>query len=238
MPKTIMISALVHVIVLAVVSVLPVIRNSAEEGLTFYSVELVEVPTEPPATGAETAPVEQQRESVVEESTPEERVEETIPEKPQPPRRKLALKPPSERPDKTLADRIADRLAREDEKRKETTNEKQAPDALPPVSAARVRATRFPYGWYLSIIQGKVSTNWRRPSGALVAQRALSALVSFRIARDGSIHAITVKRSSGRATVDQSAARAIRSSAPFPELPDDYREDHLDVSIEFTVARQ
>ena len=47
---------------------------------------------------------------------------------------------------------------------------------------------------------------------------------------------MTVRKSSGRSTVDQSAAKAIRDSAPFPPLPDDYRDSFLDVTIDFTIT--
>jgi len=49
---------------------------------------------------------------------------------------------------------------------------------------------------------------------------------------------VTVRKSSGRSTIDQSAAKAVRNSAPFPPLPDDYRDDRLDVTIDFTVERE
>jgi len=52
------------------------------------------------------------------------------------------------------------------------------------------------------------------------------------------VSAVTVRKSSGRAAIDQSAARAVRSAAPFPPLPNDYREDSLDVTIDFTVERE
>jgi protein TonB len=101
-----------------------------------------------------------------------------------------------------------------------------------------VTASRFPYGWYLSVIQGKVSSNWDQPSARLLAEDSLTASVSFTIRRDGSVHGIQVSRSSGRSTVDQSAARAVRDSAPFPPLPDDYMRDTLEVTIDFTIVRE
>jgi outer membrane biosynthesis protein TonB len=38
--------------------------------------------------------------------------------------------------------------------------------------------------------------------------------------------------------LDQSAAKAVRDSEPFPPLPDDYRENSLQVTIDFTIVRE
>jgi protein TonB len=234
--KMITASALIHLILVAVFAIVPKIGLEQHEALTVYSVELVQVEEEV-APVQEPAPEEPEvvEEPVEEEPVEEAKEEEPIPEEPRPRPRKVVPKQPP-KPAKSLADRIAERMAGEDAKREPAKVREETRKAPQPASSTTVTAARFPYSWYLSIIQGKVGNNWRRPSGLLVVERSVSAVVSFRIARDGSVQSVSVKRSSGRPTVDQSAVKAVRTSAPFPALPSDYLGSHLDVNIEFTLA--
>ncbi|MFH1502554.1 MAG: TonB family protein, partial [Candidatus Eisenbacteria bacterium] len=87
-------------------------------------------------------------------------------------------------------------------------------------------------------VQGKVSSNWSQPSARLIVEDSLTVSVSFVIRRDGSVGDVRIARSSGRSTVDQSAAKAVRESIPFPPLPDDYLQERLDVTIDFTIVRE
>ncbi len=218
---------------------IPGLFAEEEMGLNVYSVELVEVRSRPARVEPPAPEPEVEAEETVE--TPpepaEEIVEERIPEAPAPQRRvAVRREAPVER--ESLADRLAERLRSQDEERPDE------PDVQPEVTrpaasaSATVTASRFPYAWYLSIIQGKVSSNWKQPSSRLITQDQLSTQVSFRIRRDGSAEIVTVRRSSGLPNVDQSAVKAVKSSAPFPPLPDDYMEDHLDVTIDFTVKQE
>jgi protein TonB len=172
-----------------------------------------------------------------------------IPEEPRKAPARSVPKPPP-RPEKTLEERINERLKAEDSRRgaepaaaPETQRAARPAGSSGSASGAgpgrtSISVSRFPYAWYVSIIQGKISSNWKQPSDRLVSEDALTSRVSFRISRNGSVDAITVRRSSGSTTVDQSATKAVRAAAPFPPLPDDYRENSLDVTIDFTVERK
>lgn len=233
MGKILAISAIVHAVLLLVVPLLPGIGRSEPMGLEGYAVELVDVPAPTPVRVAE--PVEDVVQPEPEEAAqePEPEPEPQIPE--EKPRRRVAVKKPA-RQEKTLEQRLQERLDTQDDQRRADEPAPQAEAPRPAATAtAKVTATRFPYGWYLSVIQGKVSSNWRQPSSRLLGEDSLSTVVSFRIRRNGSIEVVTVRRSSGRPTVDQSATKAVRESSPFPELPSDYMEDYLDVTIDFTV---
>jgi protein TonB len=240
MQRLVVISAIVHVVVLIIVPLLPGLSRQYDVGLETYSVELVDLPGEAaPPTVEEPEPEPEVVEQEVIEAEPEE-VEEEIPEEPPKRPKRAPVEPPPERQRATLADRIAGRMKEQETSRPEEEKPRTEPDrpARPPASSATVSASRFPYAWYLSVIQGKVTSNWSQPSARLIAEDALTAVVSFRIRRDGSVEGITVKRSSGRTTVDQSAAKAVRAAAPFPPLPDDYLENRLDVTIDFTITRE
>ncbi len=241
MNRFLLISASAHVVLILILPFVPGLFADEEMGLDVYSVQLVDIQSRP--VRVETPEPEPAVEEAVEEAveTPpepvEEVVEERIPEEPAPQQRRVAVKrqPVEER--ESLADRLADRLRSQDEERPESEPERPQPEQTASASAT-VTASRFPYAWYLSIIQGKVSSNWKQPSSRLITQDQLSTQVSFRIRRDGATELVTVRRSSGLPNVDQSAVKAVRSSTPFPPLPDDYQEDHLDVTIDFTVKQE
>ena len=240
MTKLMVISAIVHLALVIMLPLIPALSRDRELGYEVYEVELLDVSAEAPVVEEapaevveEPAPVEP--EPVEEKPAPEP--EPAIPEKPV--RRQVVLKPPKERERRSLAERLADRMEEQDRTRPNESEQKpQRQEARPATSQTKVKASRFPYSWYLSIVQGKVTSNWKQPSARLLGGENLTAVVSFRIKRGGMIEAITIRRSSGISTVDQSAAKAVRSSAPFPPLPDDYMESHLDVTIDFKITQE
>lgn len=235
MNRFLIISASAHVVLLFILPFIPGIFTDEEMGLDVYSVELVDIRSQPVRVETPEPEIEETVETPPEPAP--EIVEERIPEEPAPQRR-VAIRrdPPEER--ESLADRLAERLRSQDEERAEEPEVEQQPTEPVASASATVTASRFPYAWYLSIVQGKVSSNWRQPSSRLITQDQLSTRISFRIRRDGSAELVTVRRSSNLPNVDQSAVKAVRDSTPFPPLPDDYMEDHLDVTIDFTVKQE
>ncbi|MCD4690088.1 TonB C-terminal domain-containing protein [bacterium] len=235
MNRFLMISAAAHVVLLLLLPFVPGLFEDEEMGLTVYAVELVDIQSRPVRVETPRAPEPEETVEIPPEQV-EEVVEEQIPEEPTPVRRRVAAQPQPEARE-SLADRLAERLRSQDEERSEVEPVREQVEPVASASAT-VTAARFPYAWYLSIIQGKVGQNWKQPSSRLITQDKLSTRVSFRIRRDGAIELVTVRRPSGLSNVDQSAVKAVRSSAPFPPLPDDYLEDHLDVTIDFTVTQE
>jgi TonB family protein len=235
MTRVIVISAIVHVVLVVLLPFAPRLTSPPEPAYEVYSVELVDVVEATPAPAVEqTVEPPPEVETPVEEEAPVED-EPQIPEEPVRQTRRIVTTPPP-RQERSLAERLQERLTPETEPEPEERPRAQAEEPEP-TARTTVKASRFPYAWYLSIVQGKVKSNWKQPSSVLFGERELSAVVSFRIMRDGSVGPVTVRRSSGRATLDQSAAKAVQASTPFPPLPNDYLEDHLDVTIDFTVAR-
>ena len=88
----------------------------------------------------------------------------------------------------------------------------------------------FPYPWYITQVRNSLWVEWekRRPIG-----NELSALVSFAIARDGSIKNLKVERSSHDDTFDFAATSAVINAGPFAPLPMYYEKDELTISVEF-----
>lgn len=56
-------------------------------------------------------------------------------------------------------------------------------------------------------------------------------MLSLRIARDGSVHALAVQRSSGEPLLDDGALATVRRAAPLPPLPAGLPEAALDVNV-------
>ena len=236
MNRFLLISASAHVVLLLILPFVPGLFEDEEMGIDVYSVQLVDIQSQPPRVETPEPEVEEPVDTPPEPV--EEVVKERIPEEPAPVQRRVTARREDVEERESLADRLAARLRSQDEQREDEPEVE--PQQAEPVTAASatVTANRFPYAWYLSIIQGKVSSNWKQPSSRLITQDRLSTQVSFRIGRIGSADLVTIRRSSGLPNVDQSAVKAVRSATPFPPLPDDYQEDHLDVTIDFTVKQE
>jgi TonB family protein len=94
-----------------------------------------------------------------------------------------------------------------------------------------VEGQRFPFNYYLSAIERKVSQNWF--SGVSSGGGGLSCIVYFRLSRDGRIADLRVEQTSGNSYFDRSATRAVRSAAPFPPLPRAFVDEFLGIHFTF-----
>ncbi len=94
-----------------------------------------------------------------------------------------------------------------------------------------VDAPRFPYSYYLSAIERKVSENWLSSQGGRAG--GISCIVYFRLSRSGRVSDLRVETPSGNAYFDRSALRAIRSADPFPPLPRAFGESWLGIHFTF-----
>ena len=95
----------------------------------------------------------------------------------------------------------------------------------------------FPHAWYLAVLREQVFSRWSPPSEFFLSSRPPAALVSFRIDRRGGIAEIALKESSGSARYDKSALAAVRGLGRVSALPEQYREETLDVVIRFQNQR-
>jgi TonB family protein len=116
------------------------------------------------------------------------------------------------------------------EKPLDVSMEKEAEDG----TSIAVEGERFPFSYYLSAIERKVSKNWF--SGVSSESSGYSCVVYFRLRKDGRIEDLGVEQSSGNSYFDRSATRAIRSAAPFPPLPRAFSDEVL--GIHYTFAQR
>lgn len=100
------------------------------------------------------------------------------------------------------------------------------------VGPMTLSAADFPFAWYLRQVQGKISERWEGQ-----ARDGIQPQVVFEIGRDGKLRGLAaVEKSSGNPLYDQAALRAITEAAPFPPLPEEFREAFLRVHLGFNYT--
>lgn len=92
--------------------------------------------------------------------------------------------------------------------------------------------SNFPYPWYLARLRDALWTQWsaRMPDGSS------ACVVSFVIARNGTVTEIKVGEGSGSSSFDYAAQSAVRAAAPFPPLPEGYADPTLRVHVRFETV--
>jgi TonB family protein len=95
----------------------------------------------------------------------------------------------------------------------------------------------FPYQYYLQIISDRVSASWFTALVDPGVSGTFYTTVYFKILRNGQVADLKVKESSGIASLDMSAQRAIQISAPFPPLPSDYDGAYLGIHLIFEHSK-
>jgi TonB family protein len=91
--------------------------------------------------------------------------------------------------------------------------------------------TRF--GWYVQIIQRKVSENWLKYQVDPSTRSAERVHISFDVARDGHPFNVQVKQSSGVPALDIFAVSALQRIDTFGPLPPDYSGSKISVEYWF-----
>lgn len=112
-----------------------------------------------------------------------------------------------------------------------------AKDTAEPVGAGgsnvKVDTEDFPFAYYLNLIRYRIQENWRPPVQSTDWGRRMTAVVGFRVLRNGQVVEVKLEMSSKRFLFDQAAQRAIRALGDLPPLPDEFAGDYLNVHIEF-----
>ena len=97
----------------------------------------------------------------------------------------------------------------------------------------KVETEDFPFAYYLNLIRYRIRENWRPPYQILGENEKMTAIVGFRVLRNGRVEDITLESSSERFLFDQAAQRAIYAMGQLPPLPEEFEGEHLSVHIEF-----
>ncbi|MDD3642334.1 MAG: TonB family protein [Candidatus Krumholzibacteria bacterium] len=94
-----------------------------------------------------------------------------------------------------------------------------------------VDSRQFPYSYYLTAIERKVSENWFSSHSG--RGEGVSCVVYFQLGRGGQVSGLRVEQSSGNPHFDRQALRAIQSAEPFPPLPRAFGEAWLGIHFTF-----
>ena len=93
------------------------------------------------------------------------------------------------------------------------------------------------YPWYVESVRRRISSNWLISTVDPYVKWAPRAVLTFEILRNGAVVNVQVVQSSGVASVDRSALRAIHDSSPLERLPSDYTGERVLVEFWFDFRR-
>jgi protein TonB len=93
------------------------------------------------------------------------------------------------------------------------------------------------YSWYVEAVKRRISENWLVSTIDPTVRVAPRVVIAFQILRNGSITNIQILQSSGNASVDNSARRAVLGSNPLQPLPGDYAGSNVNVEFWFDFHR-
>jgi protein TonB len=93
------------------------------------------------------------------------------------------------------------------------------------------------YGWYVQIIQQKVSENWLKYEVDSKVSGGQRVYLTFDIARDGHPFNVQVEKPSGVQSLDDSAKRALLRIDTFGPLPQDYHGNKISVEYWFDYSK-
>src|SRR6266699_1650878 len=91
------------------------------------------------------------------------------------------------------------------------------------------------YGWYIEAVKNRIYSNWQQWTidATARASRTMHCAVTFTINRDGTLKDARIPESSGNASYDNSALRAVLSSTPVTKLPGDYSGAYVIATLDF-----
>jgi colicin import membrane protein len=228
-------SFVIHGLLIAAVLLFSLIGSSKVSVPISYQVMLVSAPTaveqtlpqeaQPPSTKPAEAPVQRKKSPKVPTSSA---------------RAKQQAAPKSAMPDLGASKAAQKKI----ERQPEAATEKEKPaapsgPAAPAGMAEKKEAVavsaglqnQFPgLSGYFPLVKNKIEPNWNPPPGVKEAR----AKVQFRIFRSGRVGEVKLEESSGNFYFDQAAIRAILTSSPFPQLPDENPREYLEFSVDLT----
>ncbi len=94
------------------------------------------------------------------------------------------------------------------------------------------------FGWYVQIIQQKVSENWLKYEVDPGIKTAERVYITFDVARDGHPYNIQIEQSSGVPSLDISAKRALERIDTFGPLPPEYNGSKISVEYWFDYSKK
>lgn len=103
--------------------------------------------------------------------------------------------------------------------------------------SSQIGLSSFPFTYYLQIIIDRVSSNWFTSLVEPGIRGHFQVTVYFKIYTNGKISDLKIEESSEMKSLDLSALRAIQTSAPFPPLPREYKDEYLGIHLIFEHSK-
>ena len=111
---------------------------------------------------------------------------------------------------------------------------KNVPIKIPEIKSTSLNIKNLEFSltipqWYILMVKSEIRKNWILKENFT----GLSAIVSFRVTRDGRIKNITLEKSSGFSFFDNSVIEAVKLTKQLPSFPEEIKEKYLEIVIEF-----
>ncbi len=216
MKKPLILSLILHICMLGTFITWGTISYPWPRRFEVYPVQLITVPTPKPPVKLEkkvTFPPKQEVPKPKPKAVHPSKVDKKVPIKPE----------------------IAKKSQKQPLKQSEN-NTKDNEEYLPANNQIKIETQKFPFAYYLNLIRYRVQENWDPPFQANTKKESISAVVGFKVLRDGRIADVVVENPSGIFLFDQAARRAVLTAGPLPPLPDEFTEEYLTVHMEFEVT--
>jgi protein TonB len=220
-----------HLVFVAAVTVLARPRFQPPERTDVIPVELVSLPA-PVQPVAPTPPRP--------EPTAPDVVPDPLAKKP-PPKKKPPVKPPE--PEKKPVKKEETPKKPVETKKGKIEPDETPPPVKPPERPAlgdepasveiELEGPAFEYDYYVRLIRRKISSRWQPEASGAKPGAEMSAVVRFRILRDGRVSDDALVEAAESPLFNQSVLRALRLAAPLPPLPAEYPQDWLGVKLKF-----
>lgn len=164
----------------------------------------------------------------------EKKVEEKPDQMPAPPTKPTRPKPVEKKQESVPTTDITKTDVKPDSDRTGAVGKEAAPGPpgeTPTMGSVSIDGGNFPFASYISRMRQKIATTWEVPAGTEGLER--SAVVFFRVHKDGSVSNVEVEKSSALQLFDRSCQRAVIEAAPLPPLPREYNDEFVAVHFSF-----
>lgn len=153
---------------------------------------------------------------------------EVIPEKPAEPEIKETPKPVAVKktPKPKKSEPVKEVVKKEEEVKEVERPEKKGPQI-------QVDGVIFPFNYYLEMLHKRIQENWHPPFQGHEEGGPTTAVVVFRIERNGQIGDVKLEKKAGNFVYDQAVKRTIFNLGKLPPLPGEFEGDYLNMHVEF-----
>ncbi len=253
--KFMVVSVAIHIFILVLAGTVTLFRLPGTSYSPTYTVDLVTLPTSPAAKKSAKPYVKKNMSPAVEEKTAvldsmpektEKKIDYTLTRKeagdedPVRINRKKRLKEMEREAEKLFRSYNLDGVQRPKpaSKASRQVTDPSAAGGVAPVSGPSVvgggsQPADIRFRAYYDQIWARIRAAWALPEGVASADGKLLTVIGIRISASGIIEEQRIMRSSGNIYYDQSAVRALKKASPLPPLPDELREETLEVGINF-----